>query len=76
MGGLVGFVVGYYLGARDGPERLEELRRSLDEILASQEFRALRQSAGIIAKQALAQLWSQLSNPPASGPPERGARSS
>jgi len=56
MGGLVGFILGYYVGAKDGPERLEELRQALDSILASPDFQALRGSAALMVQQALTQL--------------------
>lgn len=56
MGGLVGFLLGYYVGAKDGPERLEQVLRSAQEILRSTEFQALQASVMALAQQTLGQL--------------------
>jgi hypothetical protein len=56
MGGLVGFLLGYYVGAKDGPERLEQLLRSAQEILNSSEFQGLQASLMALAQQTLGQL--------------------
>lgn len=56
MGGLVGFLLGYYVGAKDGPERLEQLLRSAQEILDSTEFRSLQASVMALAQQTFGQL--------------------
>jgi len=61
MGGLIGFILGYYAGAKDGPERLEELRRALEEITASEDFQALRGSLMMMAQQWLGQMREGLS---------------
>jgi len=53
MGGLVGFLLGYYVGAKDGPERLEQLLRSAQEILNSTEFQSLQPSLRALAQQTL-----------------------
>ncbi|HWM85382.1 MAG TPA: hypothetical protein VNO33_06075 [Kofleriaceae bacterium] len=41
MGALVGFVVGYVLGARQGPETNARLRQAVDSVLGSPEFKAM-----------------------------------
>lgn len=41
MGGLIGFLLGYYVGLKEDPDRLEELQRALGDILASREVQAL-----------------------------------
>lgn len=41
MGALVGFVVGYVLGARQGPETNARLRQAVDAVLGSPEFKAM-----------------------------------
>jgi hypothetical protein len=55
MGGLIGFVFGYILGAKHGPERLDELRAAFESILQSREFKALSSSAMSVAQDALRQ---------------------
>ena len=54
---LVGFAVGYYVGAQSGREGLERLVSSLGAIQKSDEFAALvdtaRQLLGQAAKQAM-----------------------
>ena len=56
MGGLVGFLLGYYLGAKDGPERLEKLLQSVQDVANSTEFQALRTSLASLAQQTLGQV--------------------
>lgn len=41
MGAVLGFVVGYVLGAKEGPERFEELRKAWETIVNSEEFQGL-----------------------------------
>jgi hypothetical protein len=41
MGALLGFVMGYYLGTKAGPERYEELRKAWQTIVNSEEFQDL-----------------------------------
>lgn len=56
MGGLVGFLLGYYVGAKDGPERLEQLVQSAKDILSSTEFQSLQASLMALAQQTLGQV--------------------
>lgn len=56
MGGLVGFLLGYYLGAKDGPERLEKLIQSAHDVANSTEFQALRASLMTVVQQTLGQV--------------------
>jgi hypothetical protein len=56
MGGLVGFLLGYYLGAKDGPERLEKLVQSAHDVANSTEFQALRASLLTLVQQTLGQV--------------------
>ena len=56
MRALVAFLIGYYLGTKDGPERLSKLLQSARDIANSSEFQALRSNAAALAEQALAQL--------------------
>lgn len=41
MGALVGFVVGYMLGAKQGPDGYAKLRQTVDTVLGSPEFKAM-----------------------------------
>jgi hypothetical protein len=41
MGTLVGFVAGYILGARQGPEGHAKLRQAIETLLGTPEFKAL-----------------------------------
>ena len=50
---LAGFLLGYYLGTRDGPERLSQLAR---DIADSPEFRAVRSNLEAAAKRTLDEL--------------------
>jgi hypothetical protein len=50
---LAGFLLGYYLGTRDGPERLSQLAR---DIADSPEFRAVRSNLEAVAKRTLDEL--------------------
>ena len=56
MGGLVGFLLGYYLGAKDGPDRLEQLIQSAHDVANSTEFQALRASLMAVVQQTLGQV--------------------
>jgi hypothetical protein len=56
MRALVAFLLGYYLGAKDGPERLSKLAQSARDIGNSPEFQALRSNLAALAEQALEQL--------------------
>ena len=42
MRALVAFLLGYYLGAKDGPERLSKMAQSARDIMNSSEFQTLR----------------------------------
>ena len=61
MGGLVGFLLGYYLGAKDGPERLTKLLQSAQDVANSTEFQALRTSLMSLAQQTLGQVQQSVS---------------
>jgi hypothetical protein len=63
MGGLVGFLLGYYLGAKDGPERLEKLLQSAQDVANSNEFQALRTSLASLAQQTLGQVQQNVGGP-------------
>ena len=41
MGAVLGFVMGYILGAKEGPERFEELRQAWETIVNSEEFQGM-----------------------------------
>jgi len=41
MGALAGFILGYYLGVKQGPEGYAQLRQALDGLLASPEVKSL-----------------------------------
>ena len=41
MGALIGFVFGYVVGAKAGPEGLEELRKAWEVVSKSEEFQGL-----------------------------------
>lgn len=41
MGPLAGFIVGYLLGAKAGPESVEQLRKAWESISASEEFQGM-----------------------------------
>ena len=56
MRAIVAFVVGYYLGTRDGQERLAHLARSARDIANSPEFQAVRSSLETLVKQSLGEL--------------------
>jgi hypothetical protein len=62
MGGLIGFILGYYVGAKDGPERLGELRKALEDIAESQDFQALRASLMMMAQQTMGKMTENLSS--------------
>ena len=63
MGGLVGFLLGYYVGAKDGPERLEQLLRSAQEILSSTEFQSLQAGVMALVQQTLGQIQQGVAQP-------------
>jgi hypothetical protein len=56
MRALVAFLLGYYLGTKDGPERLSKLLQSARDIANSSEFQAWRSNLAALAEQALGQL--------------------
>jgi hypothetical protein len=56
MRALVAFLLGYYLGTKDGPERLSKLVQSARDLGNSPEFQALRSDLAALAEQALEQL--------------------
>jgi len=41
MGAILGFMMGYVLGAKEGPERFEELRKAWETIVNSDEFKGM-----------------------------------
>jgi|SRR5271156_140256 len=41
MGALLGFMLGYVLGAKAGPESYDELRKAWETIVNSEEFKSL-----------------------------------
>jgi hypothetical protein len=41
MGAVLGFMMGYVLGAKEGPERFEELRKAWETIVSSEEFQGM-----------------------------------
>ena len=73
MGGLVGFLLGYYVGAKDGPQRLEQLLQSAQDILKSTEFQALQMSIMTLAQQTLGQLQQNVTPQPGSDAMSAGA---
>jgi len=55
MGALIGFVFGYVVGAKAGPEGLEELRRAWQTIVQSEELKGLAATVTTFVQGALAQ---------------------
>jgi len=55
MGTLIGFVFGYVVGAKAGPEGLEELRRAWQTIVQSEEVKGLAATVTTFVQGALAQ---------------------
>lgn len=51
MGALAGFIIGYFLGTKAGPEGIERLRKSWDGIRKSEEFQDLVSTATTTAGQ-------------------------
>ena len=45
MGALAGFILGYALGMKQGPEGFEKLRTALDHVIGSPEAKALVERA-------------------------------
>jgi hypothetical protein len=41
MGAILGFMMGYVLGAKEGPERFDELRKAWEVIVNSDEFKGM-----------------------------------
>ena len=41
MGALLGFMLGYVLGAKEGPDRFDELRKAWETIINSEEFKGM-----------------------------------
>jgi len=54
MGALIGFIFGYVVGAKTGPEGLEELRKAWDAVSRSEEFQGLLAAATGYAQTLLA----------------------
>jgi hypothetical protein len=52
---LVGFAVGYVVGAKEGQAGLERMIKSTKTILASEEFKAFLEGAQAMAGQVLKQ---------------------
>jgi len=73
MGGLVGFLLGYYVGAKDGPERLEQLLQSAQDIANSTEFQQLRATLMALAQQSLGKLQQNVVPQPGSDAMTAGA---
>lgn len=59
MGALIGFIVGYYMGTKDGRERLAELKESMETIRNSAEVQEMIASGASavsdLAQQVLAE---------------------
>jgi|RhiMetdeSRZDD1v2_1073273.scaffolds.fasta_scaffold2426612_2 hypothetical protein len=55
MGALIGFMFGYVVGTKAGPEGLEELRKAWDVVSRSDEFQGLVAAATAYAQSLLAQ---------------------
>jgi hypothetical protein len=55
MGTLIGFIVGYYLGAKAGPEKIEELTQAWQTIQESEELQALVEIAKATVENAMQQ---------------------
>jgi hypothetical protein len=55
MGALIGFIFGYVVGTKAGPEGLEELRKAWDVVSKSDEFQALLAAATGFAQNLVAQ---------------------
>ena len=55
MGALIGFMFGYVVGAKAGPEGLEELRKAWDVVSRSDEFQGLLAAATAYVQNLLAQ---------------------
>ncbi len=56
MRALVAFLLGYYLGTREGRERISQLVQTARDIASSPEFQAVRSSFETLAKQILHEL--------------------
>lgn len=55
MGAIVGFALGYYLGAKEGKEGLQRLMDSWEYVSKTEEFKSLVSSAATFASSALKQ---------------------
>lgn len=55
MGVVIGFVIGYILGTKDGPLKLDEISRAWDDIKKSEEAQALVAGGADLALQMLQQ---------------------
>lgn len=53
MGALIGFIIGYALGTKAGPERVEELKRAFADISKSPEFRGLLDTGRTLVQSAV-----------------------
>jgi hypothetical protein len=55
MGALMGFILGYSLGVKAGPEGYEQLRKAWQEISSSEEFKGLVATGTAFLENMLAQ---------------------
>jgi hypothetical protein len=55
MGAILGFMMGYMLGAKEGPERFEELRKAWETIVNSDEFKGMLATGTSIFQNTLEQ---------------------
>jgi hypothetical protein len=54
MGALIGFIVGYVLGAKTGPEGWKSLERAWESFTKSEDFDTLVSSAGSVVEKLVA----------------------
>ena len=71
---LVGFAVGYVVGAREGKAGLERMINSTKTVLASDEFKAFLEGAQQVAGQVVKQGMEQFGGVAASGGGSIGRR--
>lgn len=55
MGALIGFILGYSLGVKAGPEGYEKLRRAWQDISSSEEFKGLVATGTAMVENLLSQ---------------------
>jgi hypothetical protein len=63
MGALIGFVFGYVVGAKAGPDGLEELRKAWEVVSKSEEFQGLVATAKGLLLNLVTQGGAGLSSP-------------